>query len=77
MFPPALFPPNTFVTVPEFIATYELVTVPCWFEPPYIFVVLLPASVIDEFVTFAAFPPPKPFVTVPPVKLTFVAGVVA
>ena len=74
-FPPALFPPYTFVTVPEFMVTYVLETVPFSFEPPYIFVAVLPASDIDVLVTSAAFPPPNPFVTVPPVRLTFVAGV--
>ena len=37
----------------------------------------VPSSIIFEFVTFAAFPPPNPFVITPPVRLTCVVGVVA
>ena len=34
VFPPALFPPKTFVTVPDVIFTFEVETVPDEFEPP-------------------------------------------
>ena len=37
----------------------------------------MPFNIMLAVVTFAAFPPPYPLVIVPPVKLTFVIGVVA
>ena len=72
-----MFPPKTFVTVPEVILTFEVETVPDEFDPPYIFVDVVPFKVIFAVVTLAAFPPPYPFVIVPAVKLTFVVGVAA
>lgn len=77
MLPPKLFPPNTSATEPFTINTSVVATVPDESEPPTIlFVAVVPSSVIFAcVVTFAPYPPPKPFVIVPPVKLTFVVPV--